>query len=482
MDVERERQLILQDTSLQQSSQVKFDQWIRDLLVKRGAIRELEWTDSSGELVGSLDLSTIHRQGLTHVESLIFPPGRITELTHIPKTLQILSCPNNLLMHIDDMPASLQELNIDGNACNELDLSTVPKLRKLSANRNRLLTLNHIPASIEELYLDHNQLSYVDLEGLDTLRVLHISHNRLMVIDHFPGGVRDFVMEHNPMAAIMRNKEDKKSGASGTKTTVDYLAALDVYMKLKTKYEVSLRKLDKPVSSRRRGSVKKRAPCVNCKRPVGTIFRKTGRTYVAICGDKAAPCALHIELESGQIYDTIHDQQMAVNEWQESKQRMMRHKTDTLFRYISDTDSVEKFKTLLQEYTDSNEYMQILTDKHTSLYANPLRNELIQRKLDAVYDTMKTIRQMLEEYQKSPENRGALRTAVQMMHEEVTPAWRSLRQIKYDITEMDTVETAQGKFKENVLVQYPNHPMKSQMISPDVNPARVVHFQGIVAK
>jgi hypothetical protein len=69
--------------------------------------------------------------------------------------------------------------------------------------------------------------------------------------------------------------------------------------------------------------------------------------------------------------------------------------------------------------------------------------------------------------------------AVKMMQDELVPAWRSLRQIKYDITEIETVETMQGKFKENVLVQYINHPMKSQMITPDVNPPRVIRFQGI---
>lgn len=479
-NIEQERQSILQDASLQRSGQTKFDQWIQDVLIKRGTadvIQELEWPENSGELVGTIDLSVLSRVGLTHVETLTFVPGRILELTHIPTSIRTLSCPCNLLVHLEDLPPALQNLNIEGNAFNELDLSTVPKLRTLRANQNRILKLEHIPASIEELYLNHNQLSYLDLEGLDKLRVLHVSNNQLMVIDHFPKDVRDFVMEHNPMAEIVRTKGDK---TSGSKSTVDYLTALNAYMKLKTKYEMAVRTFQK---EKREGSAKSRRgarpPCVNCKRNVGTIFRKRGRTYTALCGDVAAPCALYIELESGQIYDTIHDQQSAVDEWQESKQRMMQHKMDTLFRYMSDAASAEKFKRLLQEYLDNNEYMQILTDKYTSLYANPLRAELIQKKLDAIHNTMKTIRGMLDEYQQSGSDRGALRMAVQMLQSELIPAWRSLRQVKYDITELETVETAQGKFKENVLVQYVNHPMKSQMITPDVTPPRVIRFQGV---
>ena len=491
--MEKERQAILSDTSLQRSGQVKFDQWINDILVKRGAadvIRELEWPDNSGELVGTLDLSVLTRKGLTHVESLILKPGRILELTHIPKTIRILTCPRNLLVHLDELPPMLQELDIEGNSLDELSL--VPNLRILRADYNRLLQLDHIPATIEEMYLDHNQLSYLDLGGLDKLCVLHVSHNQLRIIEHFPPNVRDFVMEHNPMAEIVRTvnartKEDKTrggTGESGSKTAVDYLTALQAYMKLKTKYEGMVRKFKK--SQQDAGPIKqkgKRPPCVNCKRNVGTIFHKRGRTYTAICGDTAAPCALNIELESGQIYDIIRDQQTSVDEWQASKQQMMQHKMDTLFRYISDAASAEKFKVLLQQYLDHNEYMQILTDKYTGLYANPLRAELIQRKTDAIHATMKTIRHMLDDESSSSSSssssRGALRMAVKMMQDELVPAWRSLRQIKYDITEIETVETMQGKFKENVLVQYINHPMKSQMITPDVNPPRVIRFQGI---
>ena len=101
------------------------------------------------------------------------------------------------------------------------------------------------------------------------------------------------------------------------------------YFKLKNKYETNNHNAKRKAfeSALKKGyskksSIKKSSniknKCINCERPVGTIFSNKDRRYIATCGDKIHPCGLNIEIFRGDyvslLDETIEDFSNIVNE------------------------------------------------------------------------------------------------------------------------------------------------------------------------
>ena len=100
----------------------------------------------------------------------------------------------------------------------------------------------------------------------------------------------------------------------------DYLESLNNYYKLKAMYENSFDKEKTNIINNNSLSWKEKKiefknykpKCINCKRPVGTIFSRTydekefSRVLKAVCGDIQDPCSLNITLNIG-YYDFIQN-------------------------------------------------------------------------------------------------------------------------------------------------------------------------------
>ena len=72
----------------------------------------------SDPLYGVLDLSVLSKLGFLNVNKIVFNEGKLTNIENIPQKLpqiRLFHCTNNLLKNIDNLPTTLQELNLDGN-------------------------------------------------------------------------------------------------------------------------------------------------------------------------------------------------------------------------------------------------------------------------------------------------------------------------------------------------------------------------------
>lgn len=127
-------------------------------------------------------------------------------------------------------------------------------------------------------------------------------------------------------------------------------------------------------------------PCINCKRPVGTIFstkRSTAndndvRILKAVCGDDVAPCILNIQISIP--ITNIYQETIAIykNKINYFKERIIMAKNDLIFGYSkSQNESISAFKvynnllsdnlTLLQEIMIEFEQFSSNPDKKTQL-------------------------------------------------------------------------------------------------------------------
>ena len=107
---------------------------------------------------------------------------------------------------------------------------------------------------------------------------------------------------------------------------IRFIEALNTYYKLKKGYDSSfmtekqkiIKKKDIGWKEKRRMFYQLRPKCINCKRPVGSIFKtvyNNGERYLsAKCGDIQEPCKLKIQINLGAILNINEDIRANENE------------------------------------------------------------------------------------------------------------------------------------------------------------------------
>ena len=135
-----------------------------------------------------------------------------------------------------------------------------------------------------------------------------------------------------------------------------YLAELKNYYRLKNNYtsarQSHINKLinsDNTLEAKKKIFAKQKFYCVNCRKPVGTIFIENNKILKAVCGSTKDPCDLDIEIikmtpvlinEELEKIDTL---------LKNTKKNIITTKLDFLFKYIEEDVAVEKFDKLKEE-------------------------------------------------------------------------------------------------------------------------------------
>jgi hypothetical protein len=412
--------------------------------------------DIREHLQGDLDFAILKEMGFTNIKSISFEAGDITNIQNIPEGVTQLKCGQNLLFSLENLPSSLTHLEIPENYLVSINLSEIPSLTYLNLAHNHLVSLENLPSEIEEIHCEHNKLTHLDLKGLPNLKVLNISNNNITIIENLPENIVDFTMENTPSiefrnSPVIPNMNRDKTEEDSIQQNINYNESLYEYFRLKNRYETKLyiaRKtafesaVSKKVGKKRAQLVKPK--CIQCDRPVGTIFSRKDERYMAICGDTVEPCKLNIEIFSGG-YDNIQNYlYLFYEQLQDEKDIIIRQKLDTLFNYVSEAESIQLFKKTLENFNFESQTVKNLMDSHNENYHNPDKNELIQKKKDLIFVFIERIRALLEEYEKT-DNREVLKTAVQLQIDDLLPETRNLRLLQSEHMEMNEHKTKKGK-------------------------------------
>jgi hypothetical protein len=406
-------------------------------------------------LFGDIDFSILKERGYGNIKSIILADGQITNIEGLPEGLLHFECPNNLLITLDDIPSSLKILKIPFNHLTSIDLKNLDSLEKLHISHNKIREFENLPKTLIELESDNNKIERVDLVGLSELKVLNVSNNSITLIENLPTGIVDFKMDNTPAIEFRNSELPEMNSDKGTeddlKNHVNYLEALNEFFKLKNDYENKRSKMMhtafKREPSKRLGklaALSVKPPCINCKRPVGTIFsnRDDGK-YTAICGDKSSPCNLNIKIFSGNLIYLPYILNIFKDEIADIKDIIIRQKLDTLFSYVSEEKSVSLFKKELDAYHKNSILYNELLTKYNDLYHNKDNAELTQKKNDQIFILIEKIRNLLTEYEKT-ENPGILKLALNTQINELYPEIRNMRLLKNEINEMN--ENDKGEF------------------------------------
>jgi len=194
---------------------------------------------------------------------------------------------------------------------------------------------------------------------------------------------------------------------------ITFNEALNNYYEFKTLYETSYNKEKRDIINNKklswnekRSKFQKLKPkCINCKRPVGTLFSRKFtsdnsrefKTLLAVCGDKVKPCKLNINLKLENV-ETLEDNiKVLDNSIQEDKNIIIKKKNELLFGYITTENAVNTFETLKTYLNDSYELKNFFLELLISKTDNEDKKKELTQLLSEYYVIIKNISQDIKD-------------------------------------------------------------------------------------
>jgi len=222
-----------------------------------------------------------------------------------------------------------------------------------------------------------------------------------------------------------------------------YLEAVDKYYEMKDQYETSINNEKKKIISIPNLSWKEkrikygelRPKCINCGRPVGSIFtckenEDNERILSAVCGDKENPCPFNIKInlaETSDLRDLIKEEE---EESMKYKKSIILDKNDFLFGYISSELAVIKFEKIKEKIISSTENTQYFLTLFNIVTDSSEKKEALKLLQTEVYTNIENIKNMMSEYEKTS-NRKFVFDAVELYVNDMVPRLKKLMNIKY---------------------------------------------------
>ena len=423
-------------------------------------------------LSGDIDTSELKGRGITE---LWFTKGGITSLNGLPDGLKRLVVRENQLnaLPTNELP-NLVILDAESNNIPDTNLETLLNLTHLNLAKNQLRQIGDLPPKLIEANFDYNpDLNSVDLEGAKSCKKMSCRGSKTITI-HCANNECNIITDDG--ARIRRGGGPKKTvKASETIAYPDPEEAFDKYYQLKADYEDSIKKAIRKIKGTEKMSKQERVKkarqyvpkCVSCDRNGGTHFdRSMDKVLTARCAVKSNPCELHIEIKLGDDMEPSETIDYFEQYIAKIKDNIIRLKLDTLFNYVTEHESVDKFTKLSGNLNNPALTKQLSEYKHffENQMNNPETNQTIRTVTERIYERLADVHRILDEYRQNSENKRLMKDIGRILAE-IDIETKMLRRLKYPIMEM--IEDREG---HQVLKQKPYY--LQSYVEPEV-----VHFR-----
>ena len=211
-----------------------------------------------------------------------------------------------------------------------------------------------------------------------------------------------------------------------------FIEGLNTYFKLKAAYEANIKKDKTQISKlpglswreKRNEYAKIKHKCINCKRPVGSIFstkiNNGERQYIALCGDRKTPCPLDIKINLGATFNITDDIRQDEEKIKGYNNEIIRHKNDLLFGYINAQQAVEKFDSIKEEVADATKIYEFTLDNYLNVVDNAEKKEQLKSLKLEFYNNLDNFNAIMQQY-KSTQNTQFVVDAVELYVKTMQP-------------------------------------------------------------
>lgn len=269
----------------------------------------------------------------------------------------------------------------------------------------------------------------------------------------------------------------------------DFLDALNNYYKFKSNYEDSFQKEKTNIINNinlswkeKRVEFKNYKPkCINCKRPVGTIFNRSynekefSRVLKAVCGDIKEPCSLNITLNIGYFETIPNIIKTDEKDIENLKISVIKDKNNLLFDYITADSALDNFEKFKMEIIEINTSLEAIKDLWMKINDNDERKNNLQKLYEEINILINSIKILINDFSNN-NNNALINDAVTIYVKQLLPKLKQFSQIKFQVNKVEFFED------ENIyrLIQYKN---SLQSLEYNYGKPEIIHYDiGITYK
>lgn len=229
------------------------------------------------------------------------------------------------------------------------------------------------------------------------------------------------------------------------------------FYKLKYQYEEGVIKEKKKImkieglnwKEKRREFKELKPKCINCKRAVGTIFKRDfdeneqSTFLTAMCGDRVNPCKLKMNINIGQILlleDILHKDE---DELKELKNMIVKEKNDLLFGFITPEKAVDNFEAIKEELNSVTLNHEITLERYINVVDNRKKKEKLRNVESEIFILIDGIKQLVKEYKKTSDTKY-IKDALEIQIREMKPLLAERMSLVYS---QSNVEWEDGECK-----------------------------------
>jgi len=224
--------------------------------------------------------------------------------------------------------------------------------------------------------------------------------------------------------------------------------AFNEFYKLKNKYETNYNKDKQKIIKNKmmswkekRNEFKQLKPkCINCQRPVGTIFsiKKSGdpkndfRELKAICGSIAEPCTLNITINTGVTYNILDHIKELEKDVENYKNEIIEYKNKLLFGYTTSEKAVDNFDRIKEAINDTSFLLNINYEHLFDVVDNKTTNETIAKLKEEIYILINEIKESMKHFD-STGNVQFVRDSVVIYVNQLETKLKEFSDLKYKV-------------------------------------------------
>jgi hypothetical protein len=422
---------------------------------------------------GPVDLSIIEAQGRAPTV-IRFQHGEITHLFNLPQSVRALYIDQNNFSELpQDGVRELKILSCNNNHISRFDAGNFSNLEELYLNKNDIGQLTELPPMLKVLEINNNNdLRILDLRSAPELKTVSCANcaNLQQITGVCQADSAGFKLNYDRDNGVHVEYIDSNvsSKSKSSKSADEIRITVDEYYQLKRKYQMMRKRnvddiVKMPISLKKKKKMVRAIPnkCVECGGKGGTHFWRENDVLRAIC--EATPkCDLNLRVNAGFYANINYLMDVTQDDMQEKRANIIRLKMDTLFNYMTESESAKRFKQDLETYQSDDAMFNTYKDYAENMTNDPVKARLVKKKTQEIYRVLHEVRQMLEEYNKTGD-KMVLNDAVEKQVKELHTEIDALRNLKYPVMEMvddpdvDGVKYLRQTHYNPDLLDYPLH-------------------------
>jgi hypothetical protein len=268
-------------------------------------------------------------------------------------------------------------------------------------------------------------------------------------------------------AALIEERGGIESAAGTVVQTIQedkFLRALQSYFRIKSSYDTAFTRKKNKIIRNTNISLREKKErvdnikmkCVLCKRNVGTLFSHKGKHYRAICGDRAQPCNLNIDLEAGSIINILSSLEMMQQVYLEDVTNIMKAKLDLLFNFKSEDEVLAEFEQINESLKANNKIIKHYTDLRDDMIESEEKREKLEDLDNGINVLIEEFKKLIAQYKKEKQI-AVLKEAMELQQTKLAPLLAERTKTRYAYNEIEqnphdeTFHLVQKKYLKNKL-------------------------------